>query len=63
MSRFSNPADKLSNIASEPILTLGKGTTILKLNETCKTKLAQYVSMPASRKTTMQTFTVKGGAL
>ena len=35
MNRFSNPADKMSNIASEPIATLGSEASILKLSETC----------------------------
>ena len=35
MGRFSNPADKMSSIAAVPQATLGSGTTILSLSETC----------------------------
>ena len=42
MGRFSNPADKLSNIAAEPKSMLGDEMTILELNRQCKQHLAEY---------------------
>ena len=42
MGRFSNPADKMSNIAAEPKSVLGDQMTILELNRQCKEHLAEY---------------------
>ena len=42
MSRFSNPADKLSNIAAEPKTVLGDQMTIIELNRLCLDQLAEY---------------------
>lgn len=48
MSRFSNPADKLSNIASEPRATLKSDVTIDSLRETCADQLKEYSTMTDS---------------
>lgn len=39
MGRFSNPADKLSSIASEPKTVLGEQNTILELHKKCCAQL------------------------
>ena len=40
MSRFSNPADKLSRVASEPLLVLDEGCNTIFLEKQCQQKLA-----------------------
>ena len=45
MGRFSNPADKLSNIAAEPKSVLGDQMTILELNRQCKEQLGEYQTL------------------
>jgi len=63
MGRFSNPADKLSNIASEPRRTLNAITSILQLSEACIEQLYMYRYMPESMQTAVDTFTMRGGVL
>ena len=46
VTRYSNPADKLSSIASEPRLTLNPDVTILELNRQCEIQLAKYKFWP-----------------
>ena len=44
MSRYSNPADKLSIIASEPFRVLeSKEADIVSLSKNCKNDLKQYL--------------------
>lgn len=42
MSRFSNPADKLSNIAAEPKTVLGDQGTVIELYTQCRIQLSEY---------------------
>ena len=42
MSRFSNPADKLSQLASEPRSVLNDSVTIINLHDSCKKQLADH---------------------
>ena len=44
MSRFSNPADKLSNIAAEPKTVLGEQATVIELYKQCSI-LAEYMTI------------------
>ena len=48
MGRYSNPADKMSNIAAEPRTILGNDTTILQLSLACKDQLIEYTQFKAS---------------
>ena len=48
MGRYSNPADKMSNIAAEPRTILGNDTTILQLSLACKDQLIEYTQLSAS---------------
>ena len=45
MSRFSNPADKLSNIAAEPKTVLGERATVIELYKQCSIQLAEYMTL------------------
>ena len=45
MSRFSNPADKLSNIASEPRATLTQLSNTLELSKACETNLLKFMTI------------------
>ena len=45
MSRFSNPADKLSNIAAEPKTVLGEQATVIELYKQCRNELAEYMTL------------------
>ena len=45
MSRFSNPADKLSNIAAEPKTVLGEQATVIELYKQCSIQLAEYMKI------------------
>ena len=46
VTRYSNPADKLSSIASEPRQTLNPNITILELYRQCEIQLSQYKIRP-----------------
>lgn len=48
MSRFSNPADKLSRIAAEPCTMLGEKYTIQELVSVCEQQLSQYAYLDDS---------------
>ena len=45
MSRFSNPADKMSNIAAEPKTVLGDQATVIELYKQCSIQLAEYTTL------------------